>query len=100
MSDDEIEQLQRNIIAGLPGSEESFTLNDFHKALEKYQDIDTQKLQQHLIYFLRQIIPVAEEVGIMMALHPDDPPYSLLGLPRVVCNCTDKFNNYLMQSLR
>jgi mannonate dehydratase len=86
MSDDEIEQLQRNIIAGLPGSEESFTLNDFHKALEKYQDIDTQKLQQHLIYFLRQIIPVAEEVGIMMALHPDDPPYSLLGLPRVVCN--------------
>jgi mannonate dehydratase len=86
MSDDEIGQLQRNIIAGLPGSEESFTLNDFHKALEKYQNVDTQKLQQHLIYFLQQIIPVAEEVGIMMAIHPDDPPYSLLGLPRVVCN--------------
>jgi mannonate dehydratase len=85
MSDDEVEKLKKNIIAGLPGSEESFTLNDFHKALEKYQDINTQKLQQHLIYFLEQIIPVAEEVGIMMAIHPDDPPYSLLGLPRVVC---------------
>ena len=85
MSDDEIEQLQKNIIAGLPGSEESFTLNDFHSALEKYQNIDTQELQQHLIYFLQQIVPVAKEVGIMMAIHPDDPPYSLLGLPRVVC---------------
>ncbi|HEY6976579.1 MAG TPA: mannonate dehydratase [Chitinophagaceae bacterium] len=85
MRDEEIEQLQKNIIAGLPGSEESFTLNDFHQALEKYQNIDTQGLQQHLIYFLQQIIPVAEEVGILMAIHPDDPPYSLLGLPRVVC---------------
>jgi len=85
MSDDEIEQLQKNIIAGLPGSSESFSLHDFHEALSKYKDIDTKKLQEHLIYFLKDIIPVAEEVGIVMALHPDDPPYSLLGLPRVVC---------------
>jgi len=85
MSDDEIEQLQKNIIAGLPGSGETFSLDDFHKALSKYKNIDTKKLQEHLIYFLKEIIPVAEEVGIVMALHPDDPPYSLLGLPRVVC---------------
>ena len=85
MSDEEIEQLQKNIIAGLPGSGESFTLDDFHRALSKYKNIDTKKLQEHLIYFLKEIIPVAEEVGIVMALHPDDPPYSLLGLPRVVC---------------
>jgi mannonate dehydratase len=85
MSDEEIERLQRNIIAGLPGSGESFTLDDFRDALSKYKNIDTKKLQEHLIYFLKEIIPVAEEVGIVMALHPDDPPYSLLGLPRVVC---------------
>jgi mannonate dehydratase len=85
MSDDETEQLQRNIIAGLPGSSEGFTMNDFRKALEPYKEINTQKLQQHLIYFLKEIIPVAEEAGVLMAIHPDDPPYSILGLPRVVC---------------
>jgi mannonate dehydratase len=85
MSDEEIEELKENMLKGLPGSEESFTMNDFNEALAKYQNIDTQKLQEHLIYFLRQIIPVAEEVGVLMAIHPDDPPYSLLGLPRVVC---------------
>ncbi|HRH50956.1 MAG TPA: mannonate dehydratase [Panacibacter sp.] len=86
MSDDEITQLQKNIIAGLPGSHESFTGEDLNIALSKYEGIDTKKLQQHLIYFLQQVIPVAEEVGIKMAIHPDDPPYSILGLPRVVCN--------------
>ncbi len=85
MSDKEIEQLQKNIIAGLPGSSESFSLNDFREALLGYKHIDTQKLQQHLIYFLQQVIPVAEEAGVLMALHPDDPPYSLFSLPRVVC---------------
>ena len=85
MSDDEITQLQKNIIAGLPGSHESFTAEELNVALSKYEGIDTKKLQEHLIYFLQQIIPVAEEVGINMAIHPDDPPYSILGLPRVVC---------------
>ena len=79
-------QLQNNIIAGLPGSEESYSLDDLRTAIDKYKNIDTKILQQHLIDFLKEVIPVAEEAGIKMAIHPDDPPYSLLGLPKVTCN--------------
>lgn len=84
LSVEQNQQLQSNIMAGLPGSEGGYSLSEFQRELDDFKDIDDKKYREHLYYFLRQIAPVAERVGVRLAIHPDDPPYSILGLPRVV----------------
>ncbi|OJW54506.1 MAG: mannonate dehydratase [Sphingobacteriales bacterium 50-39] len=84
MNDEEKETLYRNALLGLPGSEERFTEEQILAALRTYEGIDAKKLKQHLFYFLQQVVPVAEEAGLKMAIHPDDPPFPILGLPRIV----------------
>ena len=84
MTGEEEETLYKNTLLGLPGSEERFTEEQILAALKTYEGIDRAKLKQHLFYFLQQVVPVAEECGLKMAIHPDDPPYPVLGLPRIV----------------
>lgn len=84
MTDEDKKKLYRNCLLGLPGSDIPFTPEEILNALKKYAGIDAAKLKSHLFYFLKQVVPVAEGAGVKMAIHPDDPPYSILGLPRIV----------------
>ncbi|WP_448702881.1 mannonate dehydratase [Mucilaginibacter sp. AW1-3] len=89
ISESEKTYLTNTIMAGLPGTDEVFTIAEFKEHLKKYAQTDAKALKANLAYFLKGIIPTAEELGIKMCIHPDDPPFPILGLPRVVCNEED-----------
>ncbi|MEM7485497.1 MAG: mannonate dehydratase [Bacteroidota bacterium] len=94
LDDDQKQTLSNNIIAGLPGAEEGYSLEEFNTILATYDTIDAAKLKKHLFEFLAQIVPVAEKVGVLMCIHPDDPPFPILGLPRVVSTEQDIVDLY------
>ena len=89
MSADAVRALQNNIVAGLPGANDNWTLQDVKGHLNAYADIGQDRLYQNLVDFLSEVIPVATELGIRMCCHPDDPPFSLLGLPRIMSRQAD-----------
>jgi len=89
LSSKDKDELTSNILAGLPGSEASYSIDHFYRMLHSYQGIDHAQLRNNLVLFLKEIIPVAEKLDIRMALHPDDPPIDLFGIPRVVSTSED-----------
>ena len=89
INEDQKSRLIKNIIAGLPGAEEGYTLAEFQRVLNDYATISSDQLKDNLYQFLKAIVPVAEESGVYLAIHPDDPPYPILGLPRVVSTEND-----------
>jgi mannonate dehydratase len=88
-SEKQKKKLKQNILAGLPGSEEGFSIPAFRSALNDYKNIDQDILRNHLFEFLNQIMPVAESLGVKMVIHPDDPPYPIFNLPRIVSTAED-----------
>ena len=89
LTKEEVETLSISIIAGLPCSEEKYSLEKFRNQLEYYESVSKSDLQKNLIYFLEEIIPTAEKFGVRMCIHPDDPPFELFGIPRVVSTYED-----------
>jgi len=95
LADADKQLLIKNIIAGLPGSEEGYTLEEFLKVLAEYDTIGPKELKANLFSFISEIIPAAEQAGVLLCIHPDDPPFPILGLPRVLsteADVTDLYN--------
>ena len=89
MSQADIDKLTKNIIAGLPGAEEGYTLEEFQARLDTYKEIDKAQLRSHMTLFLQALMPTCEHYGLKLAVHPDDPPRPILGLPRIVSTIED-----------
>ncbi|MGF1684135.1 mannonate dehydratase [Photobacterium minamisatsumaniensis] len=89
MSEADIAKLTGNIIAGLPGAEEGYTLEEFQAQLDRYAGISKDDLRQHMAHFLKELMPICDANGLKMAVHPDDPPRPILGLPRIVSTIED-----------
>ncbi len=89
LTDHELQELQETFLLGFPGTGETFSIDEVNNRIEGYAEIDKDKFREHLKAFLLEIIPTAESVGVKMAIHPDDPPWSLLGLPRIVGTLED-----------
>ena len=89
MSEADIKKLTSNIIAGLPGAEEGYTLKEFQQQLDKYKEIDKNKLRENLTYFLDSLMPICDQLGLKLAIHPDDPPRPICGLPRIMSTDED-----------
>ena len=89
LSVSDIQRISDNMLKGLPGSEEGYSMDEFKAMLNTYKGIDADQLRSHLVQFLEEIIPLAEKLGIRMCIHPDDPPFTLLGLPRIMSTQSD-----------
>ena len=89
LDDSAIQTLTKSIIAGLPGAEEGYTLHQFNQRIQAYKHLSKDDLHQHLILFLKELVPTLESVDLRMCIHPDDPPHSLFGIPRVVSTAED-----------
>ncbi len=85
----ELHRISSNVLMGLPGSDDAFELDTFQSLLDAYKEVGEQGLRENLYYFLREVAPFAEELGVKLAIHPDDPPFPLMGLPRIVSTADD-----------
>lgn len=89
LSDHEIAVLKQSLLMALPGDKDGFTIEKLKNGLKQYDGISREQLQENLIYFLTEVIPVAEELNVVLAIHPDDPPWPVFGLPRIVSTAED-----------